>query len=55
MTLQAATRDQAVGMFKAGMTQEALDAHMREYHKPDEQRPTLQQAHMMIEQTVAAA
>jgi hypothetical protein len=37
------------------MTQQALDEHMREYHKPDEQAPTLEQAHAMITQMVAAA
>ena len=55
MTLDAANRDAAVSMFKAGMTQQALDDHMRQYHKPEEQKPTLQQAHGMIEQMVKAA
>jgi hypothetical protein len=55
MTLAAANREDAVGMFQAGMTQQALDEHMREYHKPDEQAPTLEQAHAMITPMVAAA
>ena len=36
------------------MTQEALDDHMRQYHKADEPKPTLAQAHAMIEQLYAA-
>jgi hypothetical protein len=39
-------------MLKGGMTQEALDAHMSQFHK-GEQKPTLEQAHQMIEQQVA--
>jgi hypothetical protein len=55
MSVEASSRDQAVGMFKSGMTQQALDEHMTQHHKPDEPKPTLVQAHAMIEQMVAAA
>ena len=55
MSVEASSRDQAVGMFKVGMTQQALDDHMKQYHKPDEPHPTLEQTHAMIEQMVAAA
>jgi len=55
MTVEAGNRDQAVGMFKAGMTQQALDEHMAQYHQPGDQKPTLEQAHAMIDQMVAAA
>ncbi len=54
MTLEAASRDEAVGMFKAGMTQQALDQHFREPHPPNEPKPTLEQAHAGITQMVAA-
>ena len=55
MTLEAASRDEAVGKFKAGMTQAALDDHFRQHHSPTEQKPTLLQAHSVIEQMVAVA
>ena len=50
MTIDANSREEAVAKMKEMMTQEALDAHMKQYHKPDEQAPTLAQSHMMIEQ-----
>ena len=55
MTLEAANRDEAVGKFKAGMTQQALDEHMAQNHPPSDPKPTLEQAHGMIDQMVAAA
>ena len=55
MTLEAANREAAVGMFRAGMTQQALDDHMRQYHQPSDPKPTLEQAHAMIGQMVAVA
>jgi hypothetical protein len=55
MTEDAPNREAAVEMFRAGMTQEALDDHMRQYHQPGEPKPTLEQAHAMIGQVVAAA
>jgi hypothetical protein len=54
MTLAAPTREAAVSMFKAGMTEQAIDQHMREKHQPGEPKPTVEQAHAMIEQTVRA-
>jgi len=54
-TVEAGNRDEAVALFKAGMTQSALDEHFRQYHQPTEQKPTLEQAHGSIEQMVAAA
>jgi hypothetical protein len=56
MKIEAANCDQALEMFKAGMTQEALDQHFRERHnEATEQKPTLEQAHAMIGQFVKAA
>jgi hypothetical protein len=55
MTIDAPSRDEAVGMFRAGMTQQALDEHFAQRHQPTEQKPTLEQAHGMIQQMVAAA
>jgi hypothetical protein len=55
MTMDAGTRDEAVSKFRAMMTQEMLDEHMRQYHQPNEQKPTLEQAHAMIGQQVVAA
>lgn len=52
VSVDAPNREAAVAMLKGGMTQEALDAHMNEHHK-GEQKPTLAQAHQMIEQLVA--
>ncbi len=53
MSLEAPTRDAAIGMFKGGMTQEALDQHFKEHHAASEPKPTLEQAHGMIQQMVA--
>jgi hypothetical protein len=55
MTLEAGSREEAVSMFKVGMTQQALDEHMAQYHQAGEARPTMEQAHAMIEQQVVAA
>jgi hypothetical protein len=55
MTLDAGSREEAVSKFQAGMTQQALDEHMVQYHQPGEARPSLAQAHAMIEQQVVAA
>ena len=54
MSVDAGSRDAAVGMLQGGMTQPALDAHMKQFHKVDEPVPTLEQAHAMISQLVAA-
>ena len=55
MTLDAGSRDEAVAMFKAGMTQQALDEHLAQYHQPGDPKPSLAEAHTMIQQAVAAA
>ena len=55
MNLDAANRDAAVDMFRAGMTQQALDDHFKQHHQPSEQKPKLEQAHAMIGQMVASA
>ena len=55
MTVEAPNREQAVAMFKAGMTQQALDDHLRQNHRPDEAKPSLEQAHAMIDQMVVAS
>ncbi len=55
MTMEAGSRDDAVSKFKAFMTQEALDQHFGQMHKPEEPKPTLAQAHETISQMVAAA
>ncbi len=47
-TLEAGSREEAVSMFKAGMTQEHLDSHFEEHHK-GEAKPTLEQSRGMIE------
>lgn len=50
MSVDAATRDEAVAKMKEMMTQKALDDHIAQYHKPEEPKPTLQMAHAQIEQ-----
>ena len=55
MIVDAPNREAAVSMMQAGMTQEALDAHMKEFHKPGEQAPTLEQSRAMIAQVLVAA
>ncbi len=52
MKVQADDRAAAVAMMKAQMTQQALEDHIKQLHKPEEAMPTLEQAHMMIEQTL---
>ena len=55
MSMEAATRDTAVGMFKSMMTQQMLDEHWTAMHKPTETKPTLEQTHMGIQTMVTAA
>ena len=55
MTVDAASREEAVTMIRAGFTQAELDEHYRSHHSPSETKPTLEQAHAMIDQIVAAA
>lgn len=53
MTVDASSKDEAVTKFKEMMDQTALDAHWTEKHQGDTMpKPTLEQSHMMIEQTV---
>jgi hypothetical protein len=53
--MEAGSREEAVTKFQSFMTQEALDEHFRERHNPSEPKPTLEQAHMMIDQVLVAA
>ena len=55
MSLEAGSREEAVSMFKAGMTEEAYNAHMAQHHAGDAQKPTLEQVHGAIDQMVVAA
>ncbi len=52
MTLDAANKDEAVMKMKGMMTQEELDKHFMQFHKPDEMKPTLDMALMHIEQDI---
>ena len=54
MTVDAGSREAAASMLKAGMTQPAIDAHMQEHHKAGDPKPTLEQVHAMIDQTLVA-
>ena len=49
MAIDANSREEAVTKMKEMMTQEALEAHMKQYHKPEEPMPTLAQAHQQID------
>lgn len=54
MTVDAANRDEAVQKLKVMMTEDAIKQHMTEKHwttNPSEPMPTVEQAHMMIDQT----
>ena len=55
MTVDAPNREAAVGQFKAMMDEAGIDAHMAARHSASEPKPTVAQAHAMIEQTIAAA
>ena len=52
MSVDAVTREEAAAKLTEMMTQEALDKHFMENHKPEETKPTLEQSHAMIAQTV---
>ena len=52
MSVDAGTREEAVSKLTGMMTQEALDKHFLENHQPSETKPTLEQSHAMIAQTV---
>ena len=55
MTVDAPDREAAVGQFKGMMDASGIEQHFQAKHAAGEQRPTVEQAHGMIEQTVAAA
>jgi hypothetical protein len=55
LSLQANSREDAVAIFQKSMTEKALEDHMRQWHKPDDPKPTLAEAHAMIQQVVTAA
>lgn len=53
LSVDASDHDTAVKMLKEQMTQAALDEHWNKFHMNDTMpKPTLEQSHMMIEQTV---
>lgn len=52
LSVDAESREDAVAKMKEMMTQDALEAHLKQYHKPDEPVPTLEQSHAMIDQMV---
>jgi len=54
MSVEAGSREEAIGMLKAGMTQEAVDAHLAQHHANDPIKPTLAQVHASIEQSLVA-
>ncbi len=55
MSLEAASREEAVGKFRSGMTQEAVDQHFRDHNHGSDPKPTLAEVHAAIEQMVAPA
>ena len=54
MTVEAADRNGAVAQLKAMMTQEAIDAHMKEKH-PDMPSMPMAACHAQIEKDVVPA
>jgi hypothetical protein len=54
-TVEANSRDEAVRRFQEMMTAEAIDQHFAERHSPSEPKPSVEQAHAMIEQMTQAA
>lgn len=54
MKTEAADQDSAVHAFKTMMNKEAVDAHMAEKHS-GQQFPSMDQVHVMIEQTTREA
>jgi hypothetical protein len=51
MAVDAPSREAAITMLKGGMTQSALDEHFGAHHAGQE-KPTLEQAHQMVEALV---
>ena len=54
MTVEAADRNEAVGKLKAMMTQDAINAHMKEKH-PGKEMMSVADCHAMIEKDVVEA
>jgi hypothetical protein len=52
MKTQADSREAAVGKMQEEMTQAALNKHMKEYHRPDDAKPSLAEAHRQIAQNL---
>lgn len=52
MEKEAATRADAIAALKADMTEEAIAAHVKDMHKPDEAVPTVAEVHAAIDQTM---
>jgi hypothetical protein len=50
--LEASDRNAAVQMFRSGMTEQAINGHFRQYHKPGEPKPSVEQAKAMVTQFV---
>jgi hypothetical protein len=55
LTVDAPDRDTAVNQLKGMMDQDGIDRHIRERHNPSDPKPTVEQVHAMIEQTLVAA
>jgi hypothetical protein len=55
MSLEAPNRNAAVSQLQSMMDARGIEQHFAEHHKPDEQRPTVEQVHGMIEQLVTTA
>jgi hypothetical protein len=52
MKMNADSREAAVQQMQQEMTQAALDKHMQEFHRPDDAKPSLAEAHLQIEQNL---
>lgn len=53
MTVEAATKEEAVTKMQQMMDQKGIDAHWMENHKEDKTpKPSLEQVHAMIEQNL---
>ena len=52
-SVEARSRAEAAVKFRSAMTQEALDEHFNRYHRPNDPRPTLEEAHAAVAQSVA--
>ena len=50
LKVQADSREEGVDKMAAMMDEKGLDAHWSEFHKEGDTKPTVEQAHMLIEQ-----